>query len=146
MQRVLLYSTGNYIQYPVINHNRKDYEKEWDFSGGPVVRNLPMQGTQVGSLVQEDSARHRATKPTCPNYCSPHTTTREAGMPQKPLLHNRRSLCNEKPAHQNQRRSAYSNEGPALPKINTWINNLEKRMYICITESLFCTAGMNTTL
>ena len=26
--KVLLYHTGNYIQYPVINHNRKEYEKE----------------------------------------------------------------------------------------------------------------------
>ena len=26
--KVLLYSTENYIQYPVINHNRKEYEKE----------------------------------------------------------------------------------------------------------------------
>ena len=25
--KILLYSTGNYIQYPVINHNRKEYEK-----------------------------------------------------------------------------------------------------------------------
>ena len=25
--KVLLYSTGNYIQYPVINHNGKEYEK-----------------------------------------------------------------------------------------------------------------------
>ena len=25
---VLLYSTGNYIQYSVINHNGKEYEKE----------------------------------------------------------------------------------------------------------------------
>ena len=25
---VLLYSTENYIQYPVINHNGKEYEKE----------------------------------------------------------------------------------------------------------------------
>ena len=24
-----LYSTGNYIQYPVINHNGKEYEKEY---------------------------------------------------------------------------------------------------------------------
>ena len=23
--KVLLYSTGNYIQYPVINHNEKEY-------------------------------------------------------------------------------------------------------------------------
>ena len=26
--KVLLYSTGNYIQYPVINYNGKEYEKE----------------------------------------------------------------------------------------------------------------------
>ena len=25
--KVLLYSTGNYIQHPVINHNGKEYEK-----------------------------------------------------------------------------------------------------------------------
>ena len=27
--KVPLYSTGNYIQYPVINHNGKGYEKEY---------------------------------------------------------------------------------------------------------------------
>ena len=27
--KVLLYSTGNYIQYPVIDHNGKEYEKEY---------------------------------------------------------------------------------------------------------------------
>ena len=27
--KVLLHSTGNYIQYPVINHNGKEYEKEY---------------------------------------------------------------------------------------------------------------------
>ena len=27
--KVLLYSPGNYIQYPVINHNRTEYEKEY---------------------------------------------------------------------------------------------------------------------
>ena len=27
-QQVLLYSTGNYIQYHVINYNGKEYEKE----------------------------------------------------------------------------------------------------------------------
>ena len=26
--KVLLYSTGNYIQYPIINHNVKEYAKE----------------------------------------------------------------------------------------------------------------------
>ena len=28
INKVLLYSTGNYIQYPEINHNGKEYEKE----------------------------------------------------------------------------------------------------------------------
>ena len=27
--KVLLYSTGNYVQYPVINHNLKEYKKEY---------------------------------------------------------------------------------------------------------------------
>ena len=26
--KVLMHSTGNYIQYPMINHNGKEYEKE----------------------------------------------------------------------------------------------------------------------
>ena len=29
INKVLLYSTGNYIQYPMINHNGKEYEKEY---------------------------------------------------------------------------------------------------------------------
>ena len=27
--KFLLYSTGNYIQYPVINHNEKEHRKEY---------------------------------------------------------------------------------------------------------------------
>ena len=27
--KVILYRTGNYIQYPVINHNGKEYEQEY---------------------------------------------------------------------------------------------------------------------
>ena len=27
--KILLYSTGNYIHYPMINHNGKEYEKEY---------------------------------------------------------------------------------------------------------------------
>ena len=29
--KVLLYSTGNYIQYPVINQNGKEYEKGYTY-------------------------------------------------------------------------------------------------------------------
>ena len=51
VNQVLMYSTGNYIPDPVINHNRKEYEKGWihhfaaqqkltrGFSGGTVVEN-----------------------------------------------------------------------------------------------------------
>ena len=28
INKVLQYSTGNYSQYPIINHNGKEYEKE----------------------------------------------------------------------------------------------------------------------
>ena len=28
-KKVLVYSTGNFIQYPVINHDRTEYEKEY---------------------------------------------------------------------------------------------------------------------
>ena len=30
--KALLYSTGNYIQYPVINHSGKEYEKECKYT------------------------------------------------------------------------------------------------------------------
>ena len=30
--KVLLYSTGNYIQYPIINHDGKKYEKEYVYN------------------------------------------------------------------------------------------------------------------
>jgi len=35
---VLQKSTGNYIQYPVINHNRKEYEKEFRRQSGCLRR------------------------------------------------------------------------------------------------------------
>ena len=61
---------------------------------------LPMQRTQFRSLVLEDPTCRRATKPVCHNYW--------AYVPQllkpaclKPVLHNKRSHHNEKPAHRN---------------------------------------------
>ena len=29
INKILLYSTGNYIQYPIINQTGKEYDKEW---------------------------------------------------------------------------------------------------------------------
>ena len=59
---------------------------------------LPMQGTRVLALGWEDPTCRGATKPVCHNYW--------ARMPQllkptylEPVLHNKRSHHNEKPAH-----------------------------------------------
>ena len=74
---------------------------------------LPMQGTQVQALVREDPTCHRATKPVCHNYwaCVLEPTSHNywAHVPQllkstclEPVLCNKRSHRNEKPAHHNQ--------------------------------------------
>ena len=82
---------------------------------------LPMQGTRVRALVQEDPTCCRATKPVCYNYwacaleptnhsywarepqlLSPRATTTEARTPRaRAVLRNKRSHCNEKSAHRN---------------------------------------------
>ena len=62
---------------------------------------LPVQGTQVRALVQEDPTCCGATKHVHHNY--------RARVPQlvktvrlEPVLHNKRSHCNEKPVHHNE--------------------------------------------
>ena len=65
--KVLLYSTGNYIQHPVINHNGKEKR------GASLVAQwlricLPMQGTRVRALVWEDPTCRGATRPVSHNY------------------------------------------------------------------------------
>ena len=85
-----------------------------------------MQGTRVRSLVQEDPTRRGATKPMCHNYwacvlepashnywspCAlePARLNYWAYTPQllkptclEPMFQNKRSHCNEKPAHRNE--------------------------------------------
>ena len=51
---------------------------------------LLLQGTQVQSLVQEDSTYHWAAKPMCHNY---------GACTLEPVRRNKRSHHNEKPAH-----------------------------------------------
>ena len=87
---------------------------------------LPVQGTGVQSLVWEDPTCHGATKPMCHNYwahvletlshnywslCTlePVCCNYWAHMPQllkpvclEPMLRNKRSHRNEKPAHRNE--------------------------------------------
>ena len=82
---------------------------------------LPMQGTWVRTLVQEDPTCHGATKPGHHNYwaCSLEPVSHNcwARTPQllkpvrlEPVLCNKRSRRNEKPTHHN--------EDPTQPKIN----------------------------
>ena len=74
---------------------------------------LPMQGTRVWALVREDPTCCGATKPMCHNYwawtleLASHNYW--AHVPQllksahlEPVLRNKRSHCNEKPAHCNE--------------------------------------------
>ena len=61
---------------------------------------LPMQGTRVQALVQEDPTCRRATKPVSHSYwaCVPQLLKLVC---LEPMLHNKRSHPNEKPAHCN---------------------------------------------
>jgi len=63
-----------------------------DFSDGTVDGNpLPRQRTCIQSLVWEDPTFCRATKAHMPQLLKP--------MGLEPVLHNERSPCSEKPAH-----------------------------------------------
>ena len=65
--KVLLYSTGNYIQYPVINHNAGTFlVVQW------LRLSLPMQGAQVQSLEQDGTISHMHAETK-----SLHATTKE---------------------------------------------------------------------
>ena len=77
--KILLYSTGNYIQSPGINHNGKEYEKECrDFPGGAVVKTLqsqcsgpgfdPGQGTRSHIYASTRSSHATAKEPVGRNY------------------------------------------------------------------------------
>ena len=74
---------------------------------------LPMQGTQVCALVREDPTCRGATKPVCHNYwaCAlepashnywAHALQLLKPVHVEPVLGNKRSHRNEKPAHRNE--------------------------------------------
>ena len=88
-----------------------------------------MQGTWVWSLVREDPTCHGATKPVSHNYWAwvlePASHNHWACVPQllkptrlEPMICNKRSHCNEKPA--------YCNEDPLQPK-NKLMNKFLKK-------------------
>ena len=73
---------------------------------------LPMQGTQVPFLVQEDFTCPRAAEPVHHSYCI-----------LEPVLCHKRSHRNEKPEHHNQEQpplpaTRATRESPAQPKLN----------------------------
>ena len=68
-----------------------------------------MQGTQVRALVQEDPSCRGATKPVSHNYWA-HVPQLLKPEQLEPVLHNKRSHRNEKPAHHNE-------ELPRLPQL-----------------------------
>ena len=67
---------------------------------------LPMQGTRVRALVREDPTCHGATKPMRHNYRASSLEARKPQLPKpmhlEPVLHNKRSHLNERPAHRNE--------------------------------------------
>ena len=73
-----------WASHPIM-HSFKIYLQ--DFSGGAVVKNLPANAEHMGSIpVWEDPTCRGATKP----------------VRLEPVLHNKRSHHNEKPAHRNE--------------------------------------------
>ena len=108
---------------------------------------LPMQGTRVQALVREDPTFHNywawALEPTSHNYWA-HVTQLLEPACLEPVLHNKRSYHNEKPAHRNEEwppltatreKPARSNEDPTQPKINLKKKNLVSRA-VCIVNDL----------
>ena len=92
----------------------KENKKSSGFPGGSVVKNcLPMQGTRVRALVQEDPTCRGATKPMCHNYwaCTlePESHNYRPHVPQllgparlEPVLYNKRNHHNEKSMQHNE--------------------------------------------
>ena len=70
-----------------------EYKTILDFAGGPVVC-MPMQGTRVGSLIQEDLTCHGATEPRHQSF---------SACALEPVLCDKRSHRNKKLAHGKQR-------------------------------------------
>ena len=109
-----------------------------DFPGGSVDRNLPDNEGDMGSIPGPGRSH-------MPQSNEPHATTTEP-VCLKPVLHNERSRCNEKPVrwnrvaptHPNQRKPVHCREGPAQPKINKYYKqegSFKKRSSSCVPWS-----------
>ena len=84
--RLKIPCTATKTQHSQINK----YLKNRDFPGGPVVKNLPANAGDMGSIPGPgNSLMLQSDMPMCHNYWSPHTL--------QPRLCNKRSHHNEKP-------------------------------------------------
>ena len=120
------------------NQINKYFFKNWASLVAQWLRiRLPMQVTRVRALVREDPTCHETTKPLRHNYwaCAlePASHNYWACMPQllkaarlEPVLRNKGSHRNEKPAHRNEEqpplattreKPTCSNKDPTQPKI-----------------------------
>ena len=103
---------------------------------------LPMQGTQVWALVQEDPSCRGVAEPVHHNNwaCAlePASHNYWAHAPQllkpvrlEPMLHNKRSHCNEKPVHRNEEQPllAATRESPCAqrrPNAAKYLKKIQK--------------------
>ena len=103
-----------YLEERPLHLKPEEWEVVWDFLVAQWLRiRLPVQGTWVGALVREDPTCCGAPKPVHHNYwaCAlePASHNYWAHVPQlldpvrlEPMLRNKRSHCNAKPAHCNE--------------------------------------------
>ena len=101
------FSESFITRYRVFWKNRASLVAQW------LRIHLPMQGTRVRALVREDPTCRGAAKPVhhnywacalepaCHNYWA-HALQLLKPTHLEPMLRNKRSHCNEKPAHRNE--------------------------------------------
>ena len=84
----------------------QDHFNSGDFPGGPMVKNLPANAEDMGTISGPGRFHMSwATKPLCHNYwahppeptCHNYWSLHALG----PVFHNKRRHCNEKPEHHN---------------------------------------------
>ena len=74
---ILLYSTGNYIQYPVINHNGKEYEKQIHAQ----QNHFAVQQKLTQHCKAAAAAAAAKSLQLCPTLCDP----RDGSLPGSPV-------------------------------------------------------------
>ena len=93
------------------------------FSGGAVDGNLPANAWGW-SLVREDAACLRASRPMRHNYWSPRL---------EPMLCNKRSHRNEKPSLTTTRESPHKAKDPARPKVRNFLKSNLNHVILLLT-------------